>query len=249
MDVTAIASLLMALAVLLAGGVVKGVVGIALPLVTVPVLALVYPVPLAVSTMAVPIIASNILQMGQGVGWRGAVARFWPVMLGVVAGVLAGAQMLVALDEARLSVTLGAILVLFVALHFAPFDIAVPPRRERPIGLAVGGVAGLLGGLSSFYGPLLVMFLMTLRLAKDVFIPSIATLYLTGALSLYGSLAAYRILGWREALISAAALVPVYAGMRLGRHLRDRLDERVFLRALHITLALIGITLVLRGVM
>jgi uncharacterized membrane protein YfcA len=229
---------------LFAGGLVKGVVGIGLPLIAVPVIALVFPVPVAVSVLALPILGSNLLQTRQGVGPKPALERFWILILCLIVGILAGAQMLVALDEARLNLVLGGLLLGFVALQLLPLRIEVPPGRERPVGVVVGLAAGLVGGLSSFYGPLLVMFLMTLRLPKETFIPSIALLYLIGGSTLYASLAAYSFLTPPVLLASLAGFAPVYLGLEIGKRLRGHLDETLFMRAVQLVLAVIGLSMI-----
>jgi len=229
---------------LFAGGLVKGVVGIGLPLIAVPVIALVFPVPVAVSVLAMPILGSNLLQTRQGVGPRPALKRFWLMIVCMVVGILLGAQMLVALDEARLNLVLGGLLLGFVALQLLPLKIEVPPQREKPLGAVIGAAAGLIGGLSSFYGPLLVMFLMTLRLPKETFIPSIALLYFIGGATLYGSLAAYSFLTPPVLIASLAGFAPVYLGLEMGRRLRGHLDERLFMRAVQLVLAVIGFSMI-----
>jgi uncharacterized membrane protein YfcA len=229
------------------GGLVKGVVGIGLPLVAVPLIALVFPVPTAVAALALPILGSNFWQLCQGAGPLPALKRFWLPILPLVGGILLGAQLLVSLDEQRLNVVLGSLLLAFVLLQFLPLKLKVPKRREKAVDLLVGATAGLTGGLSSFYGPPLVMYLLLLKLPKEVFIPSIGTLYFIGGGTLYLALAAYDFLPWQILLASLAGLLPVYAGMDLGRRLRARLNEKIFFRAVLAVLAMIGGALIFRA--
>jgi uncharacterized membrane protein YfcA len=229
------------------GGLVKGVVGIGLPLVAVPLIALVFPVPTAVATLALPILASNFWQLWQGPGPLPALKRFWILILPLVAGILLGAQLLVSLDEQRLNIVLGVLLLGFSLLQFLPLKLEVPKKRVSLVDFLVGATAGLTGGLSSFYGPPLVMYLLLLRLPKELFIPSIGTLYFIGGGTLYLTLAAYDFLTWQILLASFAGLLPVYAGMELGRRLRARLNEKIFFRAVLAVLAAIGGALILRA--
>ena len=119
---------------LFAGGLVKGVVGIGLPLIAVPVIAMVFPVPIAVSVLALPILGSNLLQTRQGEGPLPALKRFWIMILCLVGGILVGAQMLVSLDEQRLGMVLGSLLLGVVALQLLPIRLEVPAKREGPVG-------------------------------------------------------------------------------------------------------------------
>lgn len=246
-DLPLLSLLLAALGVFL-GGLVKGVVGIGLPLVAVPVIALVFPVPTAVSVLAMPILGANLWQMLQGPGPLHALRRFKLVILPLVLGILLGAQLLVSLNEDRLNMVLGSLLLTFVVLQLLPLKLHVPPRKEKQVSFLVGALSGLVGGISSFYGPPMVMYLMTLRLPKELFISSIGTLYFIGGGTLYLTLAYYDFLNLEILLASGAALLPVYAGMELGRRLRRRLDEALFFRAVLVVLTIIGGTLIFRAI-
>ena len=54
-------------AMLSLGGLVKGVLGVGLPLVTVPLLSLVLPAPQAIGMLVVPVLLANLIQAVQGV--------------------------------------------------------------------------------------------------------------------------------------------------------------------------------------
>lgn len=234
---------------LLAGGTVKGVLGIGMPLVAVPVMAYVVPVPVAISLVSVPIVASNALQMFQGAGAAAAVRRFWPLMASLVIGILVGARLLASLNPERLYLALGGMLLAFVAANVVSLrHVRVGARAERVAQPVVGLIAGLAGGLSSFYGPPVIMFMVTLRLTKEVFIPSMATIYLCGSVPLYASLSVYRILGLREAALSVICLVPVFAGLIIGRRIRDRLAQDTFRHLVMGMLVVIAVDLIRRGI-
>lgn len=58
------------------GGLVKGTLGVGLPLVVVPLLSLVLPSPTAIALVSVPVVASNILQVWQASPGSRQVRRF-----------------------------------------------------------------------------------------------------------------------------------------------------------------------------
>lgn len=229
------------------GAFAKGVTGVGLPLVAVSVASLVLPVPAAISLLALPILVSNFFQSRQGDGAVVSLRRFWPVLLMTVIGILLGVKTLVSIDEQRMSIILGSLLLSVITLQILPIQITIPARREKGIGAGIGLIAGLIGGLSSFYGPLLAIYLVTLRLPKSLFIPAIGTLYFCAGLTLYASLALYEFLTLPILAASLSALVPVYAGMKLGSSFRDRLNERRFRQAVLLMLGAIGASLIYRS--
>jgi uncharacterized membrane protein YfcA len=54
------------------------------------------------------------------------------------------------------------------------------------------------------------------------------------------------VLGWPEAVLSIAALVPMFVGMSLGKRLRTRVSETAFRRMLLSFLVIIALMLLLR---
>jgi hypothetical protein len=107
-------------------------------------------------------------------------------------------------------------------------------------------MSGALGGVSAAMGPLLITYLVALRLPREAFVGSISVLNLLGSLPLYVSLCWLGVLGWPEAVLSIAALVPMFAGMSLGKRLRTRVSETAFRRLLLSFLVLIALMLLLR---
>lgn len=231
---------------LVAGG-VKGVLGIGLPLVAVPVLSQVMPVPTAIAVMTLPILVSNLYQ---GLDRRlvgPTLRRFWPMILAAMTTCLASAQLLVALDARSTYLALGAIVVAFAAFNLVSHRLTVPQHLERPLGPLVGVLAGALGGLSNFFGPPIIVYLVSLRLAKDAFVCAVGLSFVAAGLPLWGTLAARGVLGAEELLASAVFILPVMLGVLAGQRLRALVPQQAFRRVLLAVLLLMGLSLIRRG--
>src|SRR5690606_42150851 len=70
--------LLLATLFLLLGGGIKGVIGLGLPLVSVPLLSYLLPVPIAISVLAAPVMVSNCYQALHGGLLAPVIKRIWP---------------------------------------------------------------------------------------------------------------------------------------------------------------------------
>ena len=114
---------------LAAGAVVKGATGMGLPLVALPVLTAFFGLQHAVGLMTIPIIVTNIWQVWRFRSEAGS-ARLsfmpWFLVAGAI-GIGIGTWALTALPERFLVLTLGIILLIYVALRLmAPWRDAVP---------------------------------------------------------------------------------------------------------------------------
>jgi uncharacterized membrane protein YfcA len=95
-------------------------------------------------------------------------------------------------------------------------------------------------------GPLLITYLVALRLPRETFIGSISVIYLVGVLPLMGAMVSLDVLGVAEAVLSGLSLVPMFAGMALGKRLRVRVPEPAFRRLLLAFLVAVALALLAR---
>lgn len=228
------------------GGVVKGTLGAGLPLVVVPLLSLIMPAPQAIGLTVLPVLVSNLLQAIEGGRLRVAMRGFSSLMLAQLAGTLVAVHLSQHLTlkeiNSAIALTVFSAVVLMV---FQPRG-AVQTRHRIWADPLVGAIAGLMAGISSLTGPILITYLMALRLPRDEFVGSISIIYLFGALPLYGAMLAWGRFGWTEVAWSCLALAPMVLGMRLGAALRHRLSEIVFRRVLLAFLLALSATLLVK---
>lgn len=242
-----LAGFLLLLGLQVVAGGVKGVLGIGLPLVAVPVLSQFMPVPTAIAAMTLPILVSNLYQ-GLDRRFIGpTLRRFWPMILTTMVVCGASAQLLVALDARTTYLSLGVIVVAFALFNLVAHRVVLPPRLEKPLGPVVGVLAGALGGLSNFFGPPIIVYLVSLQLPKDAFVAAVGLAFVAAGLPLWGTLAAEGVLGPQELLLSAVFVLPVMLGVLFGQRLRQRVPQQSFRRILLGVLVLIGLSLVRRG--
>jgi hypothetical protein len=213
-----------------AGALVKGVTGVGLPMVAIPLMVQVLPVPTVISLLSVPILSSNIFQLNDRREMAHAVTRFWSLLLVMVAAVVIGAWLLVTADPKLVGALVGIIVIAFALFSIAKPEIRIPPRLEPVASPLTGLVAGVLGGISGLYAPPLVLYLVNLKLPKDSFVVTISLFYLVGQTPLYVILANSSLFGWREFVASAALAIPAYVGVWLGQRVRGRIDQLLFTR-------------------
>lgn len=231
---------------LLTGGLVKGALGVGLPLVAVPLLSLGMPPHLAIALLVVPVLASNFWQAVEGGRLVPSLQRFGGLIAAQFLATVLTVRMTLALSASQLSAMLAGAVLLAVALMAWKPTLQISASRERAVGVGVGLLSGLLGGVSSLTGPVIITYLMALRLRRDEFVGSISIIYLSGALPLYGAMLLFGRLGPTELTGSLLALVPMAAGLLAGKALRQHLDDNRFRRVLLVFLIVLAILLLLK---
>ncbi|MDN5925911.1 MAG: sulfite exporter TauE/SafE family protein [Hyphomicrobiales bacterium] len=232
-----ISFLILGLAAILFGGMLKGVTGAGGPLVAIPLLASLYSIPVALAVMIVPGIVSNIWQMRVSRQAREGRSALWRMLVGCAIGVVFGTMLLGILPDTWLLLLLAIIILAYLVLRLARPALELPGAIAKRWALPVGLVTGFIQGAAGMSAPVGVTFITAQRLPRDsqVFVLSAVFLVLTGFQSV--SLTAVGLMSWQLLATSIAALVPMLAGIVIGQklarlygqHFFDRLTEAVLL--------------------
>jgi uncharacterized membrane protein YfcA len=138
----------------------------------------------------------------------------------------------------------GAILIVVVLLMLLSPHLVVPPEYENYLGPAVGLIGGILGGLAALPGPFVFIYIMALGLSKERFVQYSSMFLVVAATLMTLALGGAGALGWRDALISTCAVIPILIGMRLGTQLRAFVSPPLFRRLILLVVMVSGVHLV-----
>jgi uncharacterized membrane protein YfcA len=225
-----------AFAVLVLAGFIKGTLGFGLPLVALSLLSNVIEIHLALALLTMPIVFSNLWLGMQGGDFGGTLHRFWTLILAVGVGIFIGSKLLAGIDSRLLMLIIGVAIIVFTLadrLH-AGRGVVIPEHLARRWGVAAGIIGGVMGGLSTAYGPPLIVYLTALHLPKEAYISTVGVIWFCASIFLLAAFSAVHILTPETAVLSALCVVPVFVGMTIGRRVRNRINQVLFR---HLTLA------------
>lgn len=238
-------------AVFLLAGLVKGLVGLGLPTLSMGLLAgLMSPAQAAV-ILILPSFLTNVWQMLDGPALARLLRRLWPLQAGVVAGTLFVPVSLVTLDVHVASIGLGLALIAYAALGLGSFKLVAPARGEGVYSLIVGLVTGAVTSATGVFAFPAVPWLQALGLKKDELVQALGLSFTVSTLALFarlvweGSLAPGQVPGMWVMLSPVPA---AFLGMAVGQRLRGWLDEAAFKRVFFVGLLAIGLYMLARGV-
>ena len=229
----------------LAGGLVKGTLGFGMPMVALPIIAFIIPPTTAMILLCAPIFLTNFLQITfrQGVSSY----RFLPMFLSLIIGLIIGARLILEIDVNTITQ------IIAVTIIFAPlvncFGIKIKninKNHENTITSLIGFGSGILGGLSTFYGPPMLAYLVAVDLPKEKFVRTVSTMYFIGSFPLYGSLIYYGFATKEDLIFSLILIIPAFIAQQVGTKIRDKFNQKQFRICILITLIILGFSLLVK---
>ena len=169
------------------------------------------------------------------------------MMLGVMAGTIAGAGVLAGGASGLAEACLGAALALYAIVGLSGIKLAVTPRRETWLAPVIGVTTGLVTGATGVFVMPAVPYLQAIGLERDELIQALGLSFTVSTVAL--ALGLLRMEAWQTQSIglSALALVPALGGMQLGQVLRQRIAPSTFRTVFFAGLLLLGLYLALQG--
>jgi uncharacterized protein len=240
--------LVVAILTFLIAGVVKGVIGLGLPTVSMGLLSLVMAPAKAASLLIVPSFVTNVWQLAAGRSFSGLAHRLWPMLAGVVLGTLAGTGLLTGSHAGQAAVALGVLLIIYAGLGLTSVRFAAPLAAEWWLGPLVGALTGLVTAATGVFVIPAVPYLGALGLDKEDMIQALGLSFTVSTIALAAALAAGGAFALGEVGLSTAALAPALLGMAAGGAVRGRFSERTFRRVFFCGLLVLGARLASRAV-
>ncbi len=232
-----------------AGGFTKGVVGFALPLVALSLMASFLPYEVALALLILPTLASNALQaLRNGIGAAlASLRRYWRLMSVTCTVIALSAQLVLALPDRFFFALLGATITLFGLSQSFGWQPRLPDRHAERVEVGVGLVAGFFGGISGVWGPPVVMYLIARQVPKAEMVRVQAIAFGLGSVVLTLAHGRSGVLNAVTLPASAWMVLPTMAAMVLGYAVQDRLDQELFRKVTLWVLVLAGLNLLRRA--
>ena len=228
---------------LFVAGLLKGVIGVGMPIVALPLVSMFIDVPASVMLLSMPLVLSNIPQALEGGACRDCLYRLMPVFAGMIPGIFVGVRMLLTIEAAVAKMIAGVVVIAIAALTlFAP-KLEIKGRSQTPLGALSGFLGGILGGLAAMPGPLVFTYLLAKGLRGRSFTKEASMFLVISAALLAAILTASKHFDPSDVAISSLAVVPVVAGMVFGQKLRDVIPAETFKKFVLVVVLVSGMEL------
>ena len=241
-------ALALAFGVAALAGLVKGIVGFAMPMIMVSGLGIFLPPELALAGLILPTLVANGMQaLRQGIGpaWD-SIKRFRVFLCAGLLFLLLSAQMYRIMPEYVLLLLIGIPVSFFALIQV----LGVRFHLDKPttaVEIAVGGFAGFIGGFSGIWGPPTVAYLTALNTPIEQQMRVQGVVYGLGAVALFFAHIGSGVMRTETLPFSLSLVAPAVLGMWLGGKVQDRIDLQTFRKVTLWVLLIGGLNLMRRG--
>ncbi len=236
-------------AVAIFAGMIKGMVGFAMPTVLMAGLSTVLPPDLALAGLILPTLLSNLWQaLRQGLGAAlASLVRFRAFLIAGGVVMALAAQLVPVLPPSAMFLIIGPLITLYAASMLLGRGLRAGTGLRGEAGM--GALAGFLGGISGIWGPPTVAMLVARNTEKTEQIRVQGVIYGLGSVLLLVSHLGSGVLRAETLPLSLALVPPALLGVLIGFRLQDRLDHDMFRKVTLWVLLVAGLNLIRRGVL
>ncbi|MEZ5751403.1 MAG: sulfite exporter TauE/SafE family protein [Paracoccaceae bacterium] len=240
---------LLASAITLGAGFVKGAIGFAMPLIMIATLPSLMTAPEALAALILPTLVTNLHQsLRHGVApFAASLSKFWRIVAATLVGIVISAPFVVILPQQAMFLLLGLAVGFFALLNLSGWTPEIPRRWQHPAEFGFGLVGGLYGGVSGTWGPPAIVYLLAIKVDKREMVRVLSVIFTMGAVMLTVAHLFSGVLNAATIPMSAALCIPAGMGMWLGYRVHDRLDAARFRRWTLFFLLLTALNLLRRG--
>src|SRR3982074_3174944 len=162
---------------LIVAGLLKGIIGVGMPVVALPLLSLCIDIKAAAMLRSIALTSSNLPQALEGGKTGRCLMQLMPVISGMIPGLFLGVRVLLALDANVAKIIAGLVLIGVGGVTLLAPRLQLQSRLVLPTGITFGFFGGILGGIAAMPGPLVFTFLLAKGLRGKAFTKE-ASLYL-----------------------------------------------------------------------
>ncbi|MGI3169288.1 sulfite exporter TauE/SafE family protein [Pseudooceanicola sp. C21-150M6] len=250
-DIVPLHALIACLMVGLVAGVIKGMVGFAMPMIMISGMGSFISPELALAGLILPTLATNgwqALRQGREAAWASAKKFRVFLIIGFFALVIS-AQLVRVLPAEVMLLIIGVPIVLFAVTQLMGMPLKLGANPPRWAEVAIAAFAGFIGGISGVWGPPTVAYLTALETPKQEHVRVQGVIYGLGAVALFGAHIVSGVVRWETIPFAIALLPTALLGMWIGFKVQDRIDQVAFRRATLVVLLVAGANLIRRALM
>lgn len=210
------------------GSFAKGLTGIGLPLIGIPVLAAFLGVQHAVVVMTLPVFVSNVWIVWAYREHAGSIPNLPVALIAGALGAVIGTYVLASLDDRVLTYILVVWLAAYLAnLAFNP-EFRLEGRAARRASPVIATLAGICQGAVGMSGPVVATWVHAYRLTKEAYVFAVSVMFLAISFSHIAGVAVAGLMDRERLVQGLVAVAPVVIFVPLGMRMTRLIGQKLF---------------------
>ncbi len=209
-------------------GIVKGIVGFALPMILITGLSNFIPIDQALASLILPTIITNFIQsltISKSSFYK-TIINYKVFLFFSSIFLIIGSQLYFVFSTESIMGFIGIILFTYTFSQILGFQLKF--TNNRFLTMIIGSINGILGGISGIWGPLTVSYLMSLKIEKNEQIKVQGIMYSLGSILLLICHLYSGIFNTYTFSISLALVPLCIVGLFIGSIIRNKIKQTTF---------------------
>jgi uncharacterized membrane protein YfcA len=232
--------------IFLAGGMVKGLIGVGLPTVTLTLLSFVFDIKDSISIILIPVILTNLYQMLDGNYLKEIIGEVKFFLIGSFLFIFPGFYFLTILKSDTILAILALLLIINSFMSLMKYEIKLKNYKSKAIQLGIGSLTGITTGVTSIYTMPFIFLIQSLNYSKNKVIQLMGLSFFIFACMQLILFSSHGMIDFDKLSISLLACLPILAGVYFGTALRKKISETLFKTLFNIMLVAMGSLLILK---
>ncbi len=231
-----------------AGGIVKGLIGVGLPTVTLTFLSFVFDIKEAISIILIPVIITNLYQMINGKYLKQIINDTKVFQISALIFIFPGFYFLLIFKSNTVLIILALILIYNSALGLIKYEIKFKNFKSNYYQLSIGSLTGIVTGITGIYTMPFIFLIQSLKYKKNKIIQLMGLTFFIFSSAQFLLFSLSDLINTKVLILSSVACVPIFLGVYLGTHLRENISETLFKLLFNIMLIFMGFLLIIKTI-
>ena len=229
--------------VFLIAGIVKGSIGMGLPIVSITLLSFYASPRLAMTLIIVPTLVTNFLQYYRSAYRVDMVLSNKYLLVSLFVCACSFSYFSFSFEQKTLSFLLGSMIFIFIIYRWTGFSLSFGQGFDKIIQVLSGAIIGAAAGFTHVWAPTIAILLLIRKANKDQFVGLTGLYIFVGSLGLFSTHYFFDLLDSQTFIFSSLMIIPSIFGFLIGEKIRSFISEQFFEKLLLFFLLISSINL------
>ena len=215
-------------AVFLIAGIVKGSIGMGLPIVSITLLSLYTSPRLAMMVIIIPTLITNFLQYYRSADKVDMVLSNKYLLVSLFVCTFIFSYFSFSLEQKTLSFLLGLMIFTFILYRWTGLSISFGLGFDKVVQVVSGAIIGIAAGLTHVWAPTIAILLLIRKANKDQFVGLTGLYIFVGSFGLFSTHYFFDLLDSQTFIFSTLMIIPAILGFLIGEKIRSFISEKFF---------------------